>query len=235
MMEILKGTTYAACRRAFMAFALCASAAGCAPAETEIHSYVDPEFSATDYHRLLVAPRYEDLGLRNATEAAFLEAMDATDAAAVASMGFLPPTREVTNDELFALLTEQSIDAVLLLEIVDAYQDRAYVPERVDIDTDEFLTARQFRAYGGRGAVHGYYRTRVTRSGGYYVDLPRMRVALKLYDATTKRMAWYATALTSGDSSATADDMARSLARETVERLTADGLLSARPDPKDRD
>lgn len=46
------------------------------------------------------------------------------------------------------------------------------MPERVDIHTDEYLSARSFR--GGRrwGYGRGYYDTRITRSGGYYVELP---------------------------------------------------------------
>lgn len=221
--------------------ALCSSAAGllmllfvvgCASAKTEITSFVDPQFQAHSFSRILIAPRYADLGDRAAIESAFVKSLDDTDAEGVPSMGILLPTRDWKDDDIFPLMSEQKIDAVLIITQTDAYQDREFVPERVDIHTDEYLSARSFR--GGRrwGYGRGYYDTRITRSGGYYVDLPRVRNELRLYDVATRKQAWFATSLTSGDSGTTSDQMISSLGREAVAKLTVDGLIQAR-NPKD--
>lgn len=215
---------------ALTALAACFAAGGCTPASTEINSFVDPEFADRIYSRVLIAPKYADLGDRTAIEEAFVGLLADTEAEGVPSLSILLPTRDWKDEEIFKLMAEHQIDAVLIINQTDSYQDREYVPERVDIHTDEFLTARSFR--GGRrwGYGRGYYNTRVTRSGGYYVDLPRVRNELRLYDVASKKQAWFATSLTAGDSSATREEMIDSFAREAVARLTFDGLV--RPLPK---
>lgn len=199
---------------------------GCTPATTEINSFTDPDFGRKEFQRLLVAPRYEDLGLRARTEDAFARELATTDAEVVPSMGVLLPTREVSDADLFPLLAAERVDAVLLIRLTDVYQDREFVPERVDIDRDDYLTARQFRPYRGGGYARGFSRTRVTRSGGYFVEYPRVRHELMLYDVATKRMAWRATTLTSGESNATQQQMVDSFAKEVTARLMVDGILN---------
>jgi len=217
------------------ALCIAAFAVGCAPAKTEINSFVDPEFQDHLFARVMVAPRYADLGDRAAIEDAFVKALADTETQGVPSITILPPTREWKDEDIFPLMAEQKIDGVLLITQTGAFQEREYVPERVDIHTDEYLSARSFR--GGRrwGYGRGYYDTRVTRTGGYYVDLPRVRNELRLYDVATRKQAWYATTLTAGDSSAGREEMIDSLAKETIAKLTVDGLLRARPRHADDD
>ncbi len=215
-------------------FLLIALAGGCASVKTEVNSFVDPDFAGRTYERILISPRYDDLGLRSATEANFGQALTTTHASAVPSMELLLPTREWKDEEIFPLMSERNIDAVLLVTQTGAYQDREFIPERIDVDTDQYLTARAFRPYRGWRNGQVRTRTRVTRSGGYYVDLPRIRHEIRLYDVSSRRMAWYATTLTAGDSSASEQQMIQSLARETVARLVTDGLVrSTKPDEND--
>lgn len=210
------------------ALSIFAFGAGCAPARTEINSFVDPEYQDHVFARVLVAPRYADLGDRAAIEDAFVKMLADTETQGVASITLLPPTREWKDEDIFPLMAEQKIDGVLLITQTGAFQEREYVPERVDIHTDEYLSARSFR--GGRrwGYGRGYYDTRITRSGGYYVDLPRVRNELRLYDVATRKQAWFATTLTAGDSDAGREEMIDSLAQETIAKLTVDGLVRAR-------
>lgn len=203
---------------------------GCTPANTEVTAFVDPEFVKRSFQRLLVAPRYEDLALRTATEEAFARCLAGSEARCIPFMSILPPTRELTDEELFPLLAEKQIDAVLIIRVLDAYQEREYVPERVDVDTDYFLTARQFRPSRTGSYGRAYSHTRVMRSGGYYIEYPRVRHELKLYDVATKRMAWIATALTRGEANATDQQMIDSFSQETVSRLMIDGVIDSSPD-----
>lgn len=204
---------------------------GCAAVQTEISSFVDPDFAGRSFEQILVASRYDDLSMRSATEISFCEELTRSEAAAIPSLHVLLPTREWKDEEIFPMMSERGIDAVLIITQTDAYTDREYVPERIDVQTDEYLTARSLRPYRGwrDGRVRTY--TWATRSGGYYVDLPRVRHRIQLYDVASRRMAWYATTLTAGDSSATPEKMMQSLASQTVTRLIADGLVRCdRPD-----
>ena len=205
-----------------------ALAAGCAPARTEINSFVDPDFSSRVFTRVLVAPCYADLGDRAAIEDAFVQLLADTQTQGVASITLLPPTRDWKDEDIFPLMAEQKIDGVLLITQTGAFHDREYVPERVDIHTDEFLSARSFRGSRRWGYGRGYYDAHITRSGGYYVDLPRVRNELRLYDVATRKQAWFATTLTAGDSSASREEMIDSFAKETIAKLTVDGLVRAR-------
>lgn len=218
---------------AVSALTILVSALGCTPASTEINSFVDPAFADRTFSRVLVAPKYADLGDRAGIEEAFVGQLADTESEGIPSLSILLPTRDWEDEEIFKLMTEHQIDAVLIINQTDAYQDREYVPERVDIHTDEYLTARSFRGSRRWGYGRGYYNTRVTRSGGYYVDLPRVRNELRLYDVASKKQAWFATTLTAGDSSATREEMIASFAKESVARLTVDGLV--RPLPKEPD
>jgi hypothetical protein len=74
-------------------------------------------------------------------------------------------------------------------------------------------------------------RTTVRSYGGYYVDLPRIRHELRLYDVATKRMAYYATSLTAGDSEVSFEKLIDSLAREAVARLLTHGLIRPSTEP----
>lgn len=202
---------------------------GCTPAHTEVTSFLDPDFVRRPFRRILVAPRYEDLALRTQTEDAFARQLAVADTQCVPSMGILLPTREVKDEELFPLLAEKKIDAVLSIRVLDSYQEREFVPERIDVNSDYYLSARNFRVYPPRGGYGwGYSRTRVTRTGGYYLEYPRVRQELKLYDVATKRTAWFATTLTSGEADATDEQMLDSFAKETVARMMVDGVIDAR-------
>lgn len=211
------------------ALSIVAFATGCAPARTEINSFVDPEYQDHVFARVLVAPRYADLGDRAAIEDAFVKMLADTETQGVASITILPPTRDWKDEDIFPLMADQKIDGVLLITQTGAFQEREYVPERVDIHTDEYLSARSFR--GGRrwGYGRGYSDTRITRSGGYYVELPRVRNELRLYDVATRKQAWFATTLTAGDSSASREEMIDSLAQETIAKLTVDAWSAHEP------
>ncbi len=192
-----------------------------------MHSFVDPDFRDRVYHRVLAAPIYDDLGLRSAAESAFVEAFSTTEAACLPSLELLLPTRDYNDEEMFSLISRDRADAVLIVRQTDVFKERQFVPEPTTTDSAHYLTSRSF--YGshprrfaridGPGDSYG---------GGYYVDLPRVRHELRLYDAETKRQAWFATSLTTSDASVRLERLEQSLARQAVKQLMADGVLRPR-------
>ena len=191
---------------------LAAHSSGCA--SSEVHSFLDPDFRGAVFHRIAVAPTFPDLKERRSAELCFVAAFEPTDAEAVPSMTIVLPTREYSDDELFANLAAHHIDAVLMITETEYLEEVQHVPQSSYIHTTGTLTARHF-----------HETTHVTTSGGYYVYRPRIRHELNLFDVDTRRKAWTATSLTQGDSRSAFSRMIEALAEATVEQLVADGLL----------
>ncbi|HKQ49979.1 MAG TPA: hypothetical protein VJZ71_18030 [Phycisphaerae bacterium] len=200
-------------------------ASGCTPVTTELHDVVDPDFRDKTFDRILISALDSDLAQRTATETIFREKFADLQTVVVGSLDILLPTREWKEDEIFALMKEHGIDAVLMIEETQFSQERQYVPRETVIDTHDYLSGRSFRYHPRLGYGRSQTRTTVRSYGGYYVDLPRIRHELRLYDVATRRMAYYATSLTAGDSDVSFEKLIDSLARETVARLLAHGLI----------
>lgn len=200
-------------------------ASGCTPVTTELHDVVDPDFRDKSYGRILLSALDSDLAQRTATETIFREKFAGLETVAIGSLDILLPTREWKDDEIFPLMKEHGIDAVLMIEETAFSQERQFIPRETIIDTHEYLSGRSFRYHPRLGYGRSHTRTTVRSFGGYYVDLPRIRHELRLYDVATKRMAYYATSLTEGDSQVSYEKLIDALAREAVARLVNQGLV----------
>lgn len=205
---------------------------GCATVETKMQGVVDPDFRDRTYSRVLIAPMFEDLAIRAATETSFAEALQATQTEGVASLDILLPTREWTQEQIIERAAAEKCDGVLVIEQTDAFQERQYVPETTTVDRSYYWSGYPTRRYGRWGYGRVNSTAVVRRSGGYFVDLPRVRHELRLYDVASKRVAWLATSLTSGDSSMTDEKLLSSLAGEAVNCLIVDGVTQAKPKPE---
>lgn len=204
---------------------------GCSPASTELHDVVDPDFRDKSYDRVMMAAKYTDLAQRETTETIFREQFADLQAAALGSLDILIPTREWKDEEIFPLLKDRGIDAVLMIEETEYSEEREYVPRETVVDSHEYFSANSFRHHPRLGYGRSHTRTTVRSTGGYYVDYPRVRHELRLYDVATRRTAYVATSLTTGDSGVSFEKLIESLAREAVSRMTTHGLLRQRIEP----
>jgi hypothetical protein len=57
------------------------------------------------------------------------------------------------------------------------------------------------------------------------VDKPWASFSVTLMDLEQNTVAWYATARTGGNAFADTEDLLRSMARKTIERLAQDGII----------
>jgi hypothetical protein len=167
---------------------------------------------------------FEDLGQRTAVEEAFLRAFSKSNATVVPSLPILVPTREWTDEEIFPLLEREKLDAVLMIHQTAYYYESQYVPERVEIDRTDYLSATSFRRRPA-GRVRSYGTVR--RYGGYYVDMPRLQHELRLYDVASRRTAWLPTAFTRSDSAVSYAKLVESVAVKTQDQLAKDGLVES--------
>ena len=73
-------------------------------------------------------------------------------------------------------------------------------------------------------------RSETTKSGGYFVSLPRMRHEIRLIDFETGKVAWLGAAYSKCDRYAEWDNVFKSLSKKTVKMLIRDGLVIEKDD-----
>ena len=172
-------------------------------------SFTDPDYQDHVVTRVLLMPLYADLQLRETVEAAFCSAFASkTSVEVIPSLTLLPPTREVSGQELAQLLRDREIDSTLVLE---------------QTGTDSSLE--------GAGHLSG-------RSFNFSAKAvtSEIRHSLRLFDVAADRTVWIASAHTRQTAEMTGTIRIRagfstfmnSLAKETVGRLLAEGHVRPR-------
>ncbi len=196
----------------FDLFILTVFITGCA--STSITSFRDPSFAAKSFYKILVMSPFADLESRTKAESAFVERLAKHSVEGIPSISVFMPTRTYTNEELFKLLSENSIDGVLLVTLTDASSNQVYIPA--------------FSSTYGQASLTGNtlnYSANTFQAGGYYVSRPQVHYEIQLYDVLTGNTAWVATSLTRGSASTNFDILIGSLADTAIEKLREDGLL----------
>ena len=134
------------------------------------------------------------------------------------SLDFFLPTREYSDNEIMKILINNDVDAVLLVEFVDAYTDQSYVPQ-----SNTTTTKGQVTAYGNTAR---YKENSKTYSyGGYYINKPRIKFISKLIDVNEDIVAWIGSSLTKGNAYAGFGTLISSLGSNIVEDLLEKKLL----------
>jgi hypothetical protein len=202
---------------------LLAALPGCA--STKMHTFTDPDFVGYRCSRLLVAARLPHLDQQAEAEDIFLSKLAPTDLTCTRSVDILPPTRQFSDEEMFAVLAEKNIGAVLAIRETEYYEDQVYVPESSTTSTYGNLSANTYY-YGNTASTYGSMNaTSYThKSGGHYVSVPRVRHELELYDVATRKVVWIGGAFTKGNSRAGFKTLVSALASETRRAFERDGL-----------
>ncbi|NLX04451.1 MAG: DUF4136 domain-containing protein [Phycisphaerae bacterium] len=195
-------------------------AGGCS--QVSMESFTDPDFREATYRRVMVAAVFPDLDRRRAAEAAFVRAMAESDAEAEASLEYLLPTRQYSDDEVREILLRHNFDAVLTVRRTERWQEEEHVPGPGPY---------YYRPYGTLGADIFYYRggfgfyEPYPYDRGYTVTETHLRHEINLYDVASKRMAWIATSHATIDDPSDLKSLYKALAMEAVERLIETGLV----------
>jgi hypothetical protein len=184
--------------------------AGCA--RSTLSSFQAPALAGKTFHKLLVMATISDMKLRNEMEQAFADRLTRSSTTAVPSAIILVPDHKYSEAELATLLRRYDIDGVLLITLVDKYQ------ERIDITN---YTNCSSALVGANAAM---LNNQTCDISGYALRLTA-DCKIRLYDVASNETAWEATSTTQGTSLAGFNVLANSLAEKTVKELSEVGLI----------
>jgi hypothetical protein len=91
---------------------------GCASTSTS--SYRDPSFAQASYRKVAVMASGVQLGTRQQIEGRLATALRGKHIQATEAMQLFPPTREIGQDDMMALLHERGFDGLLFVERVES-------------------------------------------------------------------------------------------------------------------
>jgi len=186
---------------------------GCA--WTKITSFKDPDFSNTNFSKILIIVPFSDLELRQTTEKEFQDALYSKGITAITSIELFPPTREFSPDEILNLLRKFNIDGILFIASEDYWTSPTYTPES--------------RSTKGSASLIGNlisYSVSARKYRSNYLSKSHITFELRLYDVNTGRTAWIAKSNTRKNAFADFNRMMTSLAISTTNQLKKDGLIN---------
>jgi hypothetical protein len=135
-----------------LALVLLGGLTGCA--STDMRTFTDPDFAGYRCSRLLVAARLAHLDQQAEAEDVFLKKLAGTDLTCTRSLDILPPTRQFSDEEMFAILADKDIGAVLLIRETEYYEDQVYIPESSTTNTCGNLSANTYH-HGNTASTYG--------------------------------------------------------------------------------
>jgi hypothetical protein len=190
---------------------------GCA--STSIRSQADTA-ALRPYPRIMAFVSLADLGLRQDAETVFERELAQCNIECVPSHKLFFPSRQYSDEEAVQLISESSIDAVLIVTLSDTGTSSSYVPQQ---------TYTQAKAQITGNTATGSSTT--TTSGGYSIEKPWANFTAQLFDCQTGNVVWVASASTGGNAYASGGTLVRSMADKTVDQLKKDGIV---PTPSGR-
>jgi hypothetical protein len=161
-----------------------------------------------------------DIGLRQDAETVFERRLAECNIECMPSHKLFFPSRQYSEEEAGRLISQNSIDAVLIVTLSDAGTSSSYVPQ-------QSYTEAQSQIIGN--TVSGSSTT--TSSGGYSIEKPWASFTAQLFDCQTGHVVWVASANTGGNAYASGGTLVRSMADKTVQQLKKDGIV---PKPSGR-
>jgi hypothetical protein len=204
---ILRNANAAICILVTIAF-------GCA--RTNLTSRINPETNSKHFTRILVHGNFPSLAHRQAAEDRLCSKIRqaAPSCECVKALDTFFPGQEYSVDDIATRLTDLQIDGVLVIQPTGSGATTTYVPQ------SSYTT--------GTATVHGntVSGSSTTQTyGGYDVSKPWANYEATLYSTSDGKVAWYATAESTGNAFADWSDLINSVCGKTVNKLTADGLV----------
>ncbi len=189
------------------------AAAGCA--STRMTSQVNPGYVGRHFNKVFIHGNFQSLEQRHLAEEELCVALARTVPwECLKSAEVLFPGQFYSPEQIRDRLDELGVDAVLVLQPTGSGTSSIYIPP----STHTTATAS---AYGNAATASSTTYT----SGGFNLSMPWTNYEVMLWSRADGQVAWYATAVSSGNEFAGWDDLIRSAARKTVERLAADGII----------
>lgn len=128
--------------------------------QTRVVSFSDPEAKYKSYSKIVVVGDTEDLSDRLTIEDKMVETLRDNGVHAVASLSLLPPTRSFTIEEENAILTDNNIQALVLIQIADT--GFFVTSEPISIRTEKDEDGKETTISGGGTEQKAYSKLRIT-------------------------------------------------------------------------
>jgi hypothetical protein len=157
---------------------------------------------------VLVFAAFDDLALRKLGESELTRRLAPYGVVGLPAHQVLFPARSYNSEELQTELAERHIGAVLVVSVTDAGTSESYVPPT-------FHT----RMTGSQTAT-------TTQTGGYTYNKPWAAFRGELFDISSERAVWFATANSGGNAFSSRHTLVRSLCGRIATQLYADGVVS---------
>ncbi len=206
--------------RFFIVVTIFLSLTGCY-ATTAVTSYTDPDYrNTTKFQNVMVFGTGMNLELRQLCESETVNELTKNNAKGIRSIDYIPPTRELSDDEINEILIKTKVDSLLFITLIDTSIDSTYVPQTYH-EGNSYSTVN---VIGNYAYVNTYSSPGYT-TGGYNIEEARATYESTLHDVKNNRTAWKADGDSQGDLGVNFKDLTVSASKETVLKLIEDGLL----------
>ena len=205
--------------RLALRFAVLLVVAGCA--STEITSFIDPGYgSRGKFASVMVLGDRMSLKERQLAENTLVQEFSKYGVRALRGIDYVPPTRNLTNEELSLAIQSSGVNTILILALVDQDTIDTYVPP--------IYHPGRSRSKVSMVGNTGYVETRTSPgyvTGGFNVSKPLAAYKTVLIDTANGQTIWTAEAISRGSKFNSFEDLTASASEETVLKLIADGLF----------
>lgn len=193
--------------------------AGCA--RTELASYVDPAYQGRPKFTSAVvfAPNIP-LKERSRIEDVAVEALAERGVAASRGMDVIPPTRQMTNEQVADAIIARGFEAVLIIFPTGKGTTETYVPPTYHPGTTTGSATTL-----GNTTYFNFQQSPGYTTGGFNVSKPVASYRASLIDVRSGAVIWTADASSRGSAFDDYVTLGASMARESVSSLVADGLF----------
>lgn len=187
-------------------------------------SYKQADMKDTNYKKVFVAALTDNAYAKNAVEGSMAKMITDKGATTLKSMDVLPPNftkvAEAKDRELLLeKLREKGCDAILTVALIDAKDEKRYVPG------NESYYPMGYGYYGGFGSYYAYGYNNFY-SPGYYTDDKIYYLEVNLYDAKSEKLVWSAQSKTYNPSSI--EDFLKGYAQAVSDQMKKDGIMTGK-------
>jgi hypothetical protein len=190
-------------------------------ARTSVTSFVDPAYRDTQtFSSVAVFALGVGLEERQIIEGTVAQRLADHGVRAVRGIDLVPPTRQVTEEEWSHEILASGADTLLLIAKVGQDVTHVYVPPTYHPGT----ISGTAQTFGNTTSMHLTQSPGYT-TGGYTLSKPLATYTAVLLNVESGQAMWKADANSRGNVFADYNDLDRSLAEETAQKLIADHLF----------
>jgi hypothetical protein len=187
-------------------------------------SYKQPEMKDTNYKKVFVAALTDNAYAKQAVESSLAKMLTAKGAATLKSIDKLPPNfakvaEQKDREMLLEKLREDNCDAIMTVALIDAKDEKRYVPG------NEAYFPMGYGYYGGFGSYYAYGYNNFY-SPGYYTDDKIYYLEVNLYDAKSEKLVWSAQSKTYNPSDI--EDFLNGYSKAVSDQMATDGIMTGK-------